>query len=74
MKRQISSDKLSQELDRVTYQKRFWSVIKNTIYILMAVASTAILIAVLWLPVLRIYGHSMNKTLSAGDVVFTVKG
>lgn len=46
MKRQISSDKLSQELDRVTYQKRFWSVIKNTIYILMAVASTAILIAV----------------------------
>lgn len=74
MKRQISSDKLSQELDRVTYQKRFWSVIKNTIYILMAVVSTAILIAVLWLPVLRIYGHSMNKTLSAGDVVFTVKG
>ncbi|HGC7339356.1 TPA: signal peptidase I, partial [Streptococcus agalactiae] len=59
MKRQISSDKLSQELDRVTYQKRFWSVIKNTIYILMAVASIAILIAVLWLPVLRIYGHSM---------------
>ncbi|MHC5879704.1 S26 family signal peptidase, partial [Streptococcus pyogenes] len=63
-----------QELNRVRYRHRFWTIVRNTLYVLMAVASTAVLIAVLWLPVLRIYGHSMNKTLAEGDIVVTLKG
>lgn len=70
----LTTETLSTELDRLTYRRRFWTVVRNTLYILMAVASTAILIAVLWLPVLRIYGHSMDKTLREGDIVLTVKG
>lgn len=70
----LSSKELSQELYRVRYRHRFWTIVRNTLYVLMAVASTAILIAVLWLPVLRIYGHSMNKTLEEGDIVLTIKG
>ncbi|MGT2807180.1 signal peptidase I [Streptococcus iniae] len=74
MKVKLSSTTLSEELTRISYQKRFLSIVKNTLYVLLGVASTAILVAVLWLPVLRIYGHSMNRTLTAGDVVFTVRG
>ncbi|WP_413251614.1 signal peptidase I [Streptococcus halichoeri] len=74
MTQKINSETLAKELDRLNYRKRFVEVVKNTVYVLMAVAASAILIAVLWLPVLRIYGHSMNKTLVAGDVVLTVKG
>lgn len=74
MKATLESNDISAELERVNYQKRFWNAVKNTIYVLMAVASVTILIAVFWLPILRIYGHSMNKTLVAGDVVLTVKG
>lgn len=70
----LTTESLSTELERLTYRRRFWSVIRNTLYILMAVASTAVLIAVLWLPVLRIYGHSMDKTLREGDIVLTIKG
>ncbi|MFC3927871.1 signal peptidase I [Streptococcus caprae] len=70
----VTTKDLSSELERVNYRNRFWGVVRNSVYILMAVASTAILIAVLWLPVLRIYGQSMNKTLQEGDVVLTVKG
>ncbi|MGT2752967.1 signal peptidase I [Streptococcus porcinus] len=74
MKKEFDSNAIAKELDRVTYQKSFFTAVKNTVYVLLAVASTAVLIAVLWLPVLRIYGHSMNKTLVAGDVVLTAKG
>ncbi|MGT2895830.1 signal peptidase I [Streptococcus entericus] len=70
----LTTQSLSTELNRLTYRKRFWAIVRNTLYILMAVASTAVLIAVLWLPVLRIYGHSMDKTLQEGDIVLTVKG
>ena len=72
--RGLSSKELSQELNRVRYRHRFWTIVRNTLYVLMAVASTAVLIDVLWLPVLRIYGHSMNKTLAEGDIVVTLKG
>lgn len=70
----MTTEKLSTELHRLTYRRRFWAIVRNTLYALMAVASTAVLIAVLWLPVLRIYGHSMDKTLREGDIVLSVKG
>ena len=37
-------------------------------------AALAILVAMLFLPVLRIYGESMNATLRSGDLVVSVKG
>lgn len=73
-KTNLTSKALSEELDRVKYRRRFWQVVRNTIYTLLGVTSIAILVAVLWLPVLRIYGQSMNKTLQEGDIVLTIKG
>lgn len=40
---------------------------------LIVVAAFAILVAMLYLPTLRIYGKSMKGMLDSGDVVLTVK-
>ena len=41
---------------------------------LLVVAAVSVLIAVLMLPVLRIYGTSMSPTLSEDELVLSVKG
>lgn len=50
-----------------------WSL-KTTVYAMITVAAAAVLVAVLLLPVLQIYGTSMNPTLYEGDFVVSVKG
>ena len=65
---------LEQELERVRYGKRFRLVLRNTVFLLIVVAAISVLVAVLLLPVLQIYGHSMNDTLDEGDIVVSVKG
>lgn len=66
-------DSLRAELQRVRYRKRYHSVIRSTIYILLTVAAAAVLVATLLLPVLRIYGASMTPSLYEGDIVVSVK-
>lgn len=68
-----SVEELETELNRVKYQKRYWTVMKSTIYTLITVAAIAVLVATLWLPVLRIYGSSMTPTLEDGQIVFSVR-
>lgn len=64
---------LEKELKRVKYKKRYWSVFRSTVYILITVAAVAVLVATLWLPVLQIYGSSMTPTLEEGDIVVSLK-
>ena len=66
-----TTDQLQKEVDRVHYRRDFSRVMVNTIYSLVVVA---VLVAVLLLPILRIYGHSMNDTLDEGDIVVSLKG
>lgn len=69
-----SSGQLEAELKRVTYARDFRVVLRSTIYTLITVAAIAVLIAVLLLPVLRIYGSSMTPTLKEGNIVISLKG
>ncbi|MHC3711738.1 signal peptidase I [Streptococcus suis] len=55
------------------YKKTFWETIRSTVFMLVVVAAVAVLIAVLFLPILRIYGNSMKGTLNSGDIVVSVK-
>ena len=64
-----SSLQLSNELTRERYRRSYAMVLRSTIYTMITVAAIAILVAVLFLPVLRIYGSSMNPTLNEGDIV-----
>ena len=68
-----TTQELETELNRVRYKIRYRSVFRSTVYTLITVAAIAILVATLWLPVLRIYGSSMTPTLQDGDIIFTVK-
>lgn len=69
-----TTEQIRTELERVRYRRTFANTLRSTIFILIVVSASAVLIAVLLLPVLRIYGHSMNDTLDEGDVVVSIKG
>lgn len=68
-----SSEMLQAELDKENYRNRFFNTFRSTVFGLITVAAMAILVAVLFLPVLHIYGQSMNGTLDNGDIVLSVK-
>ena len=59
--------------ERASYRSRLKDSIISTVNILIVVAAIAILVAMLFLPVLRIYGQSMNSTLHSGELVVSVK-
>lgn len=64
---------LAGELERENYRNRFMATLRSTIFTLITVAASAVLVAVLLLPILRIYGTSMAGTLDGDDVVVSVK-
>lgn len=68
-----SSRQIERELQRVRYRSRYRSFLRSTVYTLVTVAAIAILVATLWIPVLRIYGSSMTPTLQDGQIVLSVK-
>lgn len=67
-------EQLEKELARESYRRRYSSVFRSTVYTLITVAAAAVLVATLFLPVLRIYGTSMAPTTTDGDIVVSVKG
>ena len=67
-------DLVEKELKRERYRSRFGQLLRSTLYSLIVVAAIAVLVATIWLPVLRIYGSSMTPTLSEGNIVVTLKG
>ena len=73
-KRRYSVEDLQTELKREQRKRQYSSTTRNTIYVLIVVAAVAILIATLWMPVLRIYGTSMTPTLTEGDLVVSLRG
>ena len=64
---------LEEEYQRVQYRSRTLRVLRDTIFTLITVAAIAILVATMFMPVLRIYGTSMVPTLTDGDYVISVK-
>lgn len=58
---------------KTKYRKLFSEKIRSTVFMLIVVAAFAILVAMLYLPTLRIYGKSMKGTLESGDIVLAVK-
>lgn len=65
---------LEAELKRENYKHSYSSVLRSTVFSLIVVAAIAILVAMLWMPVLRIYGTSMTPTVNAGEIVVSWKG
>ena len=68
-----ATEDLTQAVKRDRYTNRFRATVRSTFLSLVVVAAVAVLVAVLLLPILRIYGKSMSGTLDSGDVVVSVK-
>ena len=68
-----TSEELEKELKREQYKRRYHKTLRSTVFILITAAAAAVLVAMLWLPVLQIYGSSMTPTLREGDYVVSLK-
>ena len=66
--------KTSKEITSMPTVTQLEAELRNTLGTLITVAATAVLIAVLLLPVLQIYGSSMYPTIQEGQIVVSVKG
>lgn len=66
-------EQIENERKRLQYKNRYSKTLKSTVAILVVVAALAVLVATLWMPVLRIYGNSMAPTFKDGQIVVTVK-
>lgn len=64
---------LKAELKRERYKYRYANMLKSTVNTLVVVAAFAVLVATLWMPVLQIYGSSMQPTLKEGQIVVSLK-
>ncbi len=68
-----TTEVLEEAVRRDRYYHRFRLTVRSTFLSLVVVAAVAVLVAVLFLPILRIYGKSMNGTLDSGDIVVSIK-
>lgn len=68
-----TSTEVEKEVEREQYKRRYKRTMRSTIFSLITAAAAAVLVATLWLPVLRIYGSSMEPTLEEGQIVLSVK-
>ena len=64
---------IEQAYKSAQYRKNFLEMFRSTTFMLIVVAAFAVLVAILFLPILRIYGKSMKGTLNSGDIVVSVK-
>ena len=70
----LSVKDIQSELKRVRHRKKHIVIVRSAIYTLITVAAVAVLVAMLWMPVLQIHGNSMTPTVNADDIIVTLKG
>lgn len=66
-------EEIETELGRLSHRTRYRRALRSTIGTLVVVAAIAVLIATLFLPVMRVTGTSMEPNLCAGDIIVGVK-
>lgn len=68
-----TSEQLAYEMRRIKYKKDYRHMLYSTISSLLVVAAVAVLISMLFLPVLRVTGTSMAPTLMNDELVICSK-
>ena len=61
------------ERKRLRYRERYERTMRSTVTVLITAAAAAVLCAMLWFPVLRIYGNSMSPTIGSGQIAVALK-
>lgn len=68
-----SLEEIEAEQRRLATKRSWRRALRSTIYTLVVVAAIAVLAAMLYLPVLRVSGSSMEPNLNDGDIIVGVK-
>jgi len=68
-----TAEQLNAELKRIRYRRKFAKTFRDTVNSLLVVAAVAVLISMLFLPVLRVTGTSMTPTLQNDELVICNK-
>lgn len=68
-----STEQIEQELHRQKFRAKYMKTLRSTLYALVIVAAVSVLIATFFLPILQIYGNSMEPTFKEGQIVVCVK-
>lgn len=68
-----SAEQLEAELKKIKYRKEFKKILRSTISSLLVVAAVAVLVSMLFLPVLRVTGSSMTPTLLNDELIICSK-
>ena len=68
-----TSEQFAAELKRIRYRKDYRKMLASTLSSLLVVAAIAVLISMLFLPVLRVTGSSMTPTLLNDELVICNK-
>ncbi len=69
----VPNEEVKEELSRLKERERYLKKVQKTLSILVVVAAISVLVATLWMPVLKIYGSSMDPTLENGQIVVSIK-
>ena len=73
LKRIPNTAELEAELEREKHKRRYAKTLRSTVAALITIAAASVLVAMLWLPVLQVYGSSMTPTFEEGQIVVAVK-
>lgn len=68
-----TADQLDSLLRRIRYRKKFAKTMLDTVGSLLVVAAVAVLVSMLFLPVLRVAGTSMTPTMQNDELVICSK-
>jgi signal peptidase I len=66
-------EQVAAERVKLDNKAKFRRILKSTVSALLVVAATAVLISMLFLPVIQVSGDSMQPTLNSGDIILLVK-
>ncbi len=69
----VSNEEVRQEINRLKEREKHLNHLCKTFSVLVVVAAISVLVATLWMPVLKVYGSSMNPTLENGQIVVSIK-
>lgn len=68
-----SLNEIEAEMKRLRVGVLYRKALRSTIYTLVVVAAAAVLVAMLYLPVLNVSGSSMEPNMNDGDIIVGVK-
>ena len=66
-------EEIEREIERLQNKRNWRNALQSTVYTLIVVAAIAVLVAMLYMPVLRVSGTSMEPNLNDGDIIVGVK-